>query len=738
MGAAARFAKTPSEHALPPAATDRPIRPYSQTWLRLAALALAVPALGLPVNDLWRYALLATAAIAIFTGVVSARARNWLTAGSIVALCIALKTAFPAPAIEEGHNVFIVDAPGGALERELPADAFRQMLAIFNERYPAAERCATSEPGCWRAGGIPDRAYAFSADAIYERASLSRRVSTIDHDNPVWARLGFINELRYNWTGTSDVRRATRNSRNVLSRWTVAMPYFAMVRFPAALVGSRLCFQGDVLWEGARQRFVRISNAELACKTIAAEDSGRSIFGVSIGKPLSMTLEPTLPARLRIWLPPILSLVAAAFVLIALIRQSSRQWRWPALATALALIVVVLNDSSFIGGIRPFDGGDDGLFYEGVARQIVQHVLAGDWRQALIGGEPVFYYGGPGFRYLRAMEHFVFGDSFLGYLSVILAMPLLVYAALKRFVSAQAAFLIALLIFILPLGGAFGSTLFQYAKWAARGFADPAAACALIAATLALIGRTPSGPGARFGAAFGAGLLFALALFIRPNLASATAVLLTGAALMALRRRHFARVAGLCLGFLPVFSMALHNWVFGGVFVLFSSNATIAEALPMPPSRWAAALIDLATLHWTSPALAGAVSQLSFWLSGPSGSPVFIPLHAAAVVLLVRVATWGRGFDPWLRLLAAATLLQHPVAWFYLHYERYHFVTWLLTLIVCAAWASREGLAIAHARFPKFCHRISASAALQYAQRLQARVAEWLNIDGARPVSAAV
>ena len=45
-----------------------------------------------------------------------------------------------------------------------------------------------------------------------------------------------------------------------------------------------------------------------------------------------------------------------------------------------------------------------------------------------------------------------------------------------------------------------------------------------------------------------------------------------GAGLAALFQSQAARVLGLCLGFLPVLGMALHNYYFGGVFVLFSSK----------------------------------------------------------------------------------------------------------------------------------------------------------------------
>ena len=55
---------------------------------------------------------------------------------------------------------------------------------------------------------------------------------------------------------------------------------------------------------------------------------------------------------------------------------------------------------------------------------------------------------------------------------------------------------------------------------------------------------------------------------------------------------------GLCLGFLPVLGMALHNWVYGGVLVLFTSTKGLA--MSMPPSAYLAALAEL--LRFDSPA----------------------------------------------------------------------------------------------------------------------------------------
>src|SRR5262249_46282777 len=154
-------------------------------------------------------------------------------------------------------------------------------------------------------------------------------------------------------------------------------------------------------------------------------------------------------------------------------------------------------------------------------------------------------------------------------------LPFLVFALFRRFLPLTWALALTFVFAAVPVGALFGSSLVQYIKWAARGFADPAAYIFFLAAFVLLLGReahsvrslsplgrgrgegvrSPSidlnpsphpspygrgsrpslspadstsderapdeGPRDRFDRAFGAGLLFALALFVRPNIAPA-------------------------------------------------------------------------------------------------------------------------------------------------------------------------------------------------------------------------
>jgi hypothetical protein len=488
----------------------------------------------------------------------------------------------------------------------------------------------------------------------------------------------------------------------------------------------------------------------MQCRVLAPDDVGRRIFGVAIKHDLAMRLRPGVKIRLHQLVEPALASIGCAAVVALLVfgalntgslkTAALRIWRRAALPLALiavTLAVAFLNDASFIGGVRPFDSGDDGLVYDGYARTMLRHLLAGDIAGALEGGEKVFYFT-PGMRYLLAVEHLIFGETYLGSLALVLLLPFLVFALFRRFLPARWALASVVIFAAIPVGVLFGSSLVQYVKWAARGFADPAAYTFFLAGLVLLVGRRDRGqrggsfevrapdtrpePGSSARTALAAGFMFALALFMRPNIAPAAGILLAGAGLAALWQRQYRRVAGLCIGFLPVLGMALHNWVYGGVLALFTSTATHPGTMVAPPSAYLAALLELAHFQLGGDQIARVMRQLGGWLAGPSESALMAPLHAAAIVVLVRVALWGKGdpkVDPWLRLTAWATLVQQCVGIFYATAGRYYYLTWLLTLLVVMVWFHGEGIEILRRRFPALTARVAEHpASIALARRL--------------------
>jgi len=685
-------------------------------WHRLGVIVLAVVVIGLPINNAIDYSALLVVVVIVACGNVRTRPRAWASAVGLVALVTIGQAVLLPPRIEEGHNVFL---PSHELERTLPGDVYRQLLAEFDARYPPARRCDPKKFGCWQQGGFPERPFAFSADSIWRKADTSRATTALDFDSPVWLRLGFVNDWRYNWTGDVDVRRATRDRRIWMGwqRWHLTMPWFEMIRIPDGYIGGKLCWRGTVMWEGEDERFTRWPGE--GCRAIESADAGRRVFGIAIvPDTLAMRIEPPWTVSVRQLLVGVLAFVGLAGLVMTLVRV---RWSWTILAFAaigLSALVIAIDDASFLGGVRPFDGGDDGLFYDGIGRTILQQLLNGDFAGFLEGGESVFRYGGPGLRYFRAIEHIFFGESYLGYLSLVLLFPFLVYKLFRRFLPGDWSLALAFIFTAIPVGAFFGTSFVNYAQLASRGFADPAAYILFVAGMLPIIGQPQENR--NFLSGFFGALLLALAIWMKPIVAPAAAVLLGGAGVAALYSWQWPRMIGMSIGIVPVFLITLHNWVFGHAFVLFSANSQDSDLLVMPPSAYAAAAREILSLDLHGEFMGRLVQQIADWLSGPAQSFATIPLNAAAVAILIYVVFCARRFDPWLRLVGASALAQHAVALFYTAaVARYHLLSWFLTMLVVMVWLQQLGLVWVQQRYPVLAKQFTANP-------LSRRLASWL------------
>lgn len=671
--------------------------PILRLLRRLGALALAFAVLGLPVSDLYRYALLAIAFVFIFANDVTFDRKRWLFALGTAVVAIGLYTAWPAPRIEEGYN-FYFDAPRVIADLKLPSGVADVLQKQFDAEYPDRGRCNDVV--------FPERPrFAFSADAIYQHPKFSRRVTGIDFSDPVHLRLGDISKIVYSGlTDRCGVMRFSRDrhSLNLFDRFHLLYPTYLVYEFPAAFAGSELCWRGTVLWPNGNDGFDTLDHATMACRPLTAGDTGRSIYAVSIKRDqgLAMQLRAGSAVQIHGLFEGAIVLAGIAAILLLLVEIRWRRLYVPAILLVLALVVVTAVDVTFIGGQRPMDDGDDGFAYEGFAREMVLDARAGDVSGALKGYEPVYYFT-PGFRYFRMLERFVFGDTYLGYLSAMLAIPFVLLALFRRFMSARWALALAIIFTGIPVGTLFGSSLLHYIVWAARGFADPFAYFFLFAGVLLIVPKVTQTGNPPPLTGFAGGLLLATATFCRPNLVLASVVMVCGAALMAVTRRQWRRAFAVCAGFAALIVSPLHNLYYGHSTVLFSDNVNQPQTLLMSPLDYLKAVGEVLTFNFTGPHVVGAIHQLGGWLSGPSESIVMIPVHAAAIATLVRVGVFGRTFDPWLRIVALAALLQHGIGVSYANSARYSFGAWLLTALVSTVWLEVEGLGLIGRLWPR-------------------------------------
>ncbi|MDB5602263.1 MAG: hypothetical protein JWN71_4307 [Xanthobacteraceae bacterium] len=704
---------------------------WRQLGLRLGVLVLVVAVLGLPIHDLFRYGVLVAAAVVAFTGAVTLDGKRWLAAVAVALAAWVALAVWPAPRVDEGYNFFF-PGPESVKALALPDDVAQVLGRQFNEQYPPATRCDNTTNGCCADGSFPKaEGHAFSSDAMYQRPAYSRQVLGIDFHDPVSLRLGEINGAAYQWEhGWCNIERFVRDrhSLNIFDRFRLTFPLFMVYRFPADFVGSTLCWRGTVMWEGAAGRFEQIDHRDQACRELRADDAGRRIYALSV-KPelrLGMNLRASTDVQSRRALEFTVMLGAAIGILLLLVAVDWRRLRLPALVIALTVLAAMVIDIQFLGGFRPLDDGDDGFTYEVYARKIVQAVLAGDPITALIGAEPVYYFT-PGFRYFRAIERFLFGDTYLGYLSVIFALPFLVLALFRRFLPNGWAIVMVLLFVATPLGALFGSSLFYYLTWAARGFADPFAFALLFSGFLLIIPNRDETDRPRMTPAFFGALALAAATFVRPNLLLASVTMIGVAGLMALSRRDLGRAFALGAGYAFLVVSPLHNYVFGRSTVLFSDNVNQPQTLLMTPLRYLQALWAMVRLDVADPQVGNAFRQLGRWLSGPTELLAMVPVHAAAVAALVRVGVFGARFDPWLRALALATLVQHGIGLCYVNYVRYNLGTWLLTALVAAVWLHQEGLPLFDRAYPGARDRLMERTGMRFLSERLRRLTQALS-----------
>lgn len=669
-------------------------------------MVLVALALGLPLNDLISVIFLVGGGLLVLTATaIQLTPRRWLLA--VIAVVVAnLAAAFlPRLAVEEGHNLFLPVPLGAALKDGLPDQVYAHLERRFLEHFPEEQRCSPHNgPGCWLVYPGPDRTFDVSADSLLQSPKYSRTVDHIDFDGLADFRGGFVNRAGYSWrSGNSDVTRR-------------AMPFFVLYDLPKEAAGGRLCWRGEVLWETAPGQFDALAHGSMTCRAIAAEDGGRRVIGVGIdSSALAMRLERPLRYDIASMARSAARTLALAIVLGLLVVPC-----WAAVVLPIALmaggaLVISVVDPALFGGYAPFeDGGADGITHEGKGRVIAEALVSGDWAKALRGEAGVFYFM-PGLRYIRALEKLVFGDTFMGYLIVLLAFPILVYRLFRRFLPLRWA-LVLVGLFGATLGGRYwGMAFYEYVKWTSYGYPEVMGYSLFLLGVLAVAGRVERGEAYGWWAYWG-GLSLAVAVAVRPNLAPGAGALLFGVGITLLLHKRVRHILALAVGFAPILLVPLHNWVFGKKLVLLTATALIPENLKTPPAVYLDAAGEFTRFEWSGPALTRVLDHWEGWATGSAeGWAAGAALVSLALFGATLAVALSRRLAPVpLRLVAWTALAQHAVLWFYTPTDRYAWLTWLLSFTVTMVLLCERWLPAISQKWPGLATRLLAFRGIRH------------------------
>ncbi len=595
---------------------------FFQVSVKIILAIFILVQLGLPILDLWKMILLLGSWLALACCDLRLNKRRIFLSIAVVILVIAIKNFLPNASINEGHNIFLYTGDGGALQRGLPPEIFKEWRQAFEKQYPP-EQCPDAT---WRQTP-PTTLYAHSSDALWQKARYSRQVNTISFKNLSEFRGGFSNDLRYNFFSNDPISFA----RN----FQVQLPFFVMYEFSEQSVGCALHWHGTVFWQKDAESFEKIVSQNDSGRIITAEDIGKRVYALNLPavfaggykewsqsrnsgrtRPLGelamhLDLSPKLKASRTVG--NLLSFLGVLALIGLMARINWKSYLIAISLTALSLIIIGVfihySNGKFLGPEYPtLGGGDDGLFYESHGRNIAQELMTGNWKEALRGGESIYWFT-PGMRYFRAVGKIFFGDTNIGYTALVSLLAWFVFLFIRHFSGFKWGVAGSILFLFSPLGSL---SFLQYIQNAKLGYAEAAGFGFFMLGFYLFLRSNPRWGGQKDGLfAFIGGMCLAGSMFLRPNFAIAVPLLGLLYVFTSWRAKSFKIMIAAMAGLAFALWMPLHNYLYGHQFVLIRDTKDI---LTLSPLTYLQAGYDLLSSNWNGQNVNVVIKQLSGWL----------------------------------------------------------------------------------------------------------------------------
>ena len=507
--------------------------------------------LGLPLNQPFEFFILLCILAFYFSCEMRQCSKYGVVGIGVICACLA-HLVVPKLSIEEGHCLLI--------ENNL----------IVNENIILKS-------------SLKDLPFAFSADAFFDKPRFSRIVSAINiHDLPS-ARLGVLNETRFDFYHLPNpfVREA--------------LPFLLVYQFPKEAVGMNLTWKGVGWFPLASGEVTRIEEKLLKTTPISSDwvDQPVYFFGGDLYQgtfPGVNTLKIHLNFNSVYTLYDILKktlLVCSTFLIFFGFFSpiSFRRLLWGIGLVGGQVICLLFCYPRFLTTIFPLASGDDGLTYVSMARQMTKNLFHHEWVEAFKGCESIFYYM-PGLRYIRTFEMIIFGDMPYGYALFFCALPFIFWCFFSKLWGRHVAFWLYIFFMIPTINPRVCLSNFSFLEYMVKGFGETIAYSLLIAGMGCWITSVnnwkPSHP-------WSGGFLLFLAIAHRPNLALVVVFFTICMLISRYQEKDFKNAIWMVLGISCTTSIPLHNIFYGRAFIPLTLAASIPENLPVPPSMYIAA-----------------------------------------------------------------------------------------------------------------------------------------------------
>jgi hypothetical protein len=293
----------------------------------------------------------------------------------------------------------------------------------------------------------------------------------------------------------------------------------------------------------------------------------------------------------------------------------------------------------------------------------------------------------PGFRYVRALGSVFFGDTSFGLLTVLLAVPAVLYGLFRTVLPIRGSIILIALFLVIPIFSPFGFSFAAYIDLYRKGLVEILAFPAFFLAITLYLNVIDRDADKMIRNTIAANLLLVLAVVIRPDLAPGIAVFLIGYFLFLAAQQHRRGLVLSAVVFLLALLVPLHNYHFGGVFVPITRSALISSNLHAPPSLYIDAIGELfrGELGGTNLERIGEHLFRILNISGSSDSWNGTILNAVALIGVAVALVVPRLSSVRIRLFAMTAVAQLAVLLFWYPNRRHAMLAWTLSYLVSAA-----------------------------------------------------
>jgi len=672
---------------------------YKNILTKSLVLLILVLFIGLPINDLAGFILLIfSIPIIIFTKVINKYKYKYLI--FLISAFILINLSIPSLKIQEGHNLVILNDKSDLFYKSnFPTeiyDYFKKQYLF----YKTNSECDQNLERCWknfdpqriRDNSNPtNQFFAISSDwSIYEK-KYSRIVNNINFSNLISARIGQINNLSYNyfWSKKYDLARAN-------------LPFFVMYEIPKNLIDSSICWEGNIFWENDNDKYYHKHNNTFSCQKILKQDVGKLIYGVSLGssknyKELNYLYGPDYIAendeldlflkknKLKIKLKKSITLelydkiklltkIIFIFLLFFLFFQLQKKLYLFSLIYSISFLFLLnYTNKNLLLGFDLFTGGNDGLLYFSYGSVLYNHILNNNFYEFFRGIESVFYFPSS-LRYFWPLNHIFFGETFYGYLLIGHIYVILIFLIFQKLFGFKWSIFLTFLIYFTRIFEGYALSAYKYISHINAGDAEPLAIFFFLLSLIIFLNITSKGDQNKIITPFLFGFFIFLSISLRPN------YLPTGFLFFLLLLFYYyfnnkskKPIIYLFIGFLFIFLIPLHNYIYGGSYTLLSSGHHHNTHVPV--HIYYHAFIDLINFNFqNSEYINKILRQMYRWIKPYEIH--YLITFSIIIYSLIKNKSYA------IKSISLLALSQHAVLLVFEPTNRYAYLAWILTIII--------------------------------------------------------